>query len=74
MTTLSRSHRCKNADNPAQGVTLVIADRADAAVAWEPMISSGMRRRPDLDVIFSVAASSIDRGGGSSSARVSSQS
>lgn len=43
----------QNADNPAQGVTLVIANRADAAVAWEPMISSGMQKRQDLDVIFS---------------------
>jgi NitT/TauT family transport system substrate-binding protein len=42
----------QNADNPAQGVTLVIADRADAAVAWEPMISSGMVRRPDLNVVY----------------------
>lgn len=42
----------QNADNPAQGVTLVIADRADAAVAWEPMISSGMVRRPDLNMIY----------------------
>ena len=42
----------QNADNPAQGVTLVIADRADAAVAWEPMISSGIQRRADLGVIF----------------------
>jgi NitT/TauT family transport system substrate-binding protein len=47
----------QNADNPAQGVTLVIADRADAAVAWEPMISSGVARRPDLDVIYSPGAS-----------------
>jgi NitT/TauT family transport system substrate-binding protein len=42
----------QNADNPSQGMTLVIADRADAAVAWEPMISSGMVRRPDLNVIY----------------------
>jgi NitT/TauT family transport system substrate-binding protein len=47
----------QNADNPAQGVSLVIADRADAAVAWEPMISSGMVRRPDLDVIYSAGGS-----------------
>ena len=53
----------QNADNPAQGVTLVIADRADAAVAWEPMISSGMRRRPDLDVIFSVGGAFRDKTG-----------
>ncbi|MDI4238277.1 twin-arginine translocation pathway signal protein [Bradyrhizobium sp. Arg237L] len=47
----------QNADNPAQGVTLVIADRADAAVAWEPMISSGMQKRKDIDVIFSAGKS-----------------
>lgn len=53
----------QNADNPAQGVTLVIADRADAAVAWEPMISSGIRRRPDLDVIFSAGGAFRDKTG-----------
>jgi NitT/TauT family transport system substrate-binding protein len=46
----------QNADNPAQGVTLTIADRADAAVAWEPMISSGIARRADLGVIYNVGA------------------
>lgn len=53
----------QNADNPAQGVTLVIADRADAAVAWEPMISSGMQKRPDLDVIFSAGRAFRDKTG-----------
>lgn len=42
----------QNADNPAQGVTLVVADRAEAAVAWEPMISSGINKRKDMDVIY----------------------
>lgn len=53
----------QNADNPAQGVMLVIADRADAAVAWEPMISSGIRRRPDLNVIFSVGGAFREKTG-----------
>jgi NitT/TauT family transport system substrate-binding protein len=53
----------QNADNPAQGVTLVIADRADAAVAWEPMISNGMQKRPDLDVIFSAGKAFHDKTG-----------
>jgi NitT/TauT family transport system substrate-binding protein len=53
----------QNADNPAQGVTLVIADRADAAVAWEPMISSGMQKRQDLDVIFSAGRAFRDKTG-----------
>jgi NitT/TauT family transport system substrate-binding protein len=51
----------QNADNPAQGVTLVIADRADAAVAWEPMISSGMARRSDLNVIYSAGGRFRDK-------------
>jgi NitT/TauT family transport system substrate-binding protein len=49
---IETSAQVQNADNPAQGVTLVIADRADAAVAWEPMISSGMLKRSDMSVIF----------------------
>jgi len=44
--------KIQNADNPAQGVTLVVADRADAAMAWEPMISSGIAKRNDLDVFY----------------------
>lgn len=52
-TDIETVAQVQNADNPAQGVTLVIADRADAAVAWEPMISNGMQRRPDLGVIYS---------------------
>jgi NitT/TauT family transport system substrate-binding protein len=51
----------QNADNPAQGVTLVIADRADVAVAWEPMITSGMTRRQDLGLIFSAGGSFRDK-------------
>lgn len=54
----------QNADNPAQGVTLVIADRADAAVAWEPMISQGMQRRPDIEVIFNAGQAFRDKVGG----------
>ena len=53
----------QNADNPAQGVTLVIADRADAAVAWEPMISSGMRKRSDMSVIFNAGQAFRDKTG-----------
>jgi NitT/TauT family transport system substrate-binding protein len=44
----------QNAENPAQGVTLVLANRADAAVAWEPMISSAMARKPDLRIVADV--------------------
>ena len=47
----------QNAENPAQGVTLVLANRADAAVAWEPMISAAMTRKPDLGSLRSMGSS-----------------
>ena len=42
----------QNVDNPAASVTMVMADRADAGLSWEPNITTGMQRRPDLRVIF----------------------
>jgi NitT/TauT family transport system substrate-binding protein len=42
----------QNVDNPAASVTLVMADRADAGLSWEPNITTGMQKRPDLRVIF----------------------
>ncbi len=60
---IETASQVQNADNPAQGVTLVVADRADAAVAWEPMISSGVSRRADLRVIFSAGGAFRDKTG-----------
>lgn len=42
----------QNVDNPAASVTMVMADRADAGLSWEPNITTGMQKRPDLRVIF----------------------
>ena len=42
----------QNVDNPAASVTLVMADRADAALSWEPNITMGLVKKPDLRVIF----------------------
>lgn len=39
-------------DNPAAAVTLVMANRAEAGLSWEPNISAGLKRRSDLRVIF----------------------
>jgi len=39
-------------DNPAAAVTLVMANRADAGLSWEPNISLAFNRRPDLRSIF----------------------
>ncbi len=39
-------------DNPASSMTLAMANRADAGLSWEPNVTSGMARQPDLRVIF----------------------
>src|ERR1700761_4883375 len=36
----------QNVDNPATAVTLVMANRADAALSWEPNISIGLHKAP----------------------------
>jgi NitT/TauT family transport system substrate-binding protein len=42
----------QNVDNPAASVTLVMADRAEAGLSWEPNITTAMQKRPDLRIIF----------------------
>jgi len=42
----------QNVDNPAASVTLLMADRADAALSWEPNITTGLMKKPDLHVIM----------------------
>ena len=44
----------QSVDNPAATVTLLMADRADAALSWEPNVTAGLVRKPDLRVIFNV--------------------
>jgi NitT/TauT family transport system substrate-binding protein len=42
----------QNVDNPAASVTLLMTDRADAALSWEPNITTGLMKKPDLRVIL----------------------
>jgi len=42
----------QNVDNPAASVTLLMADRADAALSWEPNITAGLMKKSDLRVIM----------------------
>lgn len=44
----------QNVESPATAVTLVVANRADAAVSWEPNLSIGIARDPALRVIYNV--------------------
>ena len=49
---LEKEATVQNVDNPAASVTMVMADRADAGLSWEPNITTGLQKRPDLRVIF----------------------
>ena len=47
----------QNAANPvARARRRLLANRADAAVAWEPMIASAMSKRPDLRLVANTGA------------------
>jgi len=51
-TDIESAMKVQNVDNPAAAVTLVMANRADAALSWEPNISSGIKRVPDMRILF----------------------
>jgi NitT/TauT family transport system substrate-binding protein len=51
-TDIEKAMRVQNVDNPAAAVTLVMANRADAGLSWEPNISSGLVRVPDMRVLY----------------------
>lgn len=44
--------RVQNVDNPAASVTLVMANRADAGLSWEPNVSTGITKVPDMRVVY----------------------
>lgn len=44
--------KIQNVDNPAASVTLVMANRADAGLSWEPNVSSGLKRVPDMRILY----------------------
>ncbi|HVK94778.1 MAG TPA: ABC transporter substrate-binding protein [Noviherbaspirillum sp.] len=49
---IETSMKVQNVDNPAASVTLVMANRADAGLSWEPNISAGIKKVPDLRVLY----------------------
>ncbi|MEA2935662.1 MAG: NitT/TauT family transport system substrate-binding protein, partial [Variibacter sp.] len=49
---LEKEMTVQGVDNPAASVTLLMADRADAALSWEPNITTGLQKKPDLRIIF----------------------
>jgi NitT/TauT family transport system substrate-binding protein len=44
--------KIQNVDNPAAAVTLVMANRAEAGLSWEPNISAALKRVPDMRVLY----------------------
>lgn len=51
---LEAASQIQNIDNPAAAISIVMANRADAALTWEPNISSGMVRDAGLSVLYNV--------------------
>jgi len=49
---IETSATIQNVDNPAAPATLVMASRADAALTWEPNITAGLIKAPDLRVLM----------------------
>lgn len=44
--------KVQNVDNPAASVTLVMANRAEAGLSWEPNITTGITKVPDMRVVY----------------------
>lgn len=53
---LEKDVAVENVPNPAQAITMLMANRADAALSWEPNISAGLARVPEMIPIFNLGA------------------
>lgn len=53
---LEKVARVQNVDNMAMPGTLLLADRADAGLSWEPNISRPLKADPKLRIIYSAGA------------------
>jgi NitT/TauT family transport system substrate-binding protein len=51
---LQKEATVQTVDHPLAGVTLVLADRADAALAWEPSVTMGMSKDQKLRVLLNM--------------------
>jgi NitT/TauT family transport system substrate-binding protein len=51
---IEQAAQIQNVDNPAASVSMVMARRADAALTWEPNISAGVIRMPDIKVLYNI--------------------
>lgn len=53
---LEKVARVQNVDNMAMPGTLLLADRADAGLSWEPNVSRPLKADPKLRIIYSAGA------------------
>jgi len=51
---LEKEMKVQNVEHPVAGITLLLADRADVALAWEPSVSIGISRNPALRVLLNM--------------------
>lgn len=45
-----------NVPSPTTAVTYLLADRAEAALGWEPSLSIGLHKKPDLRILYNLGA------------------
>ncbi|MEP9355840.1 ABC transporter substrate-binding protein [Xanthobacter sp. KR7-65] len=53
---LGRDINVQGVDNPATSMTLILADRADGGLSWEPNVSAALARRSNLNLIFNAGS------------------
>ncbi|WP_157817334.1 ABC transporter substrate-binding protein [Bradyrhizobium sp. SK17] len=51
---LEKECTIQTVDHPLGGVTLLLADRADAALTWEPSVTIGAQKNPKLHVLLNM--------------------
>ena len=60
---LEKEMRIQNVDNPAAVVTLVMVDRADAVLVWEPNTSAALARSSDIRVLYNAGQEYLKKTG-----------
>jgi NitT/TauT family transport system substrate-binding protein len=58
---LGKDVAIQGVDNPAAAVTLVMANRSEGGLSWEPNISAALKRQPNLRTIFNAGESYRER-------------
>jgi NitT/TauT family transport system substrate-binding protein len=58
---LGKDVAVENVPSPAQAITMIMGDRTPAALSWDPSISLGLVRVPDMKEIFNLGAAYLEK-------------